>query len=561
MYHPLLDALEVRSELDALPPPLEPESTVEQRQGIPLVSNKPDEFTLRGYLDVIRRQRWLILIVGALCALAAFGFSAIEKKTYSAAASLTVNDPNQDLALLGGQFSSLQTPLQLASIAAPQVRRPEVVADVKRAIGGTMTDSTLRNSVSVSVDPNSYVIDIQASSRSAQQAAVIANAFAHVDVALSTAAARAQYRAQAAAVQRQLRHTSPTSPQAVTTAETLARLQNLSTVATPLALTTAANAPGSPSSPKTARNVLAALLFGLLLGVAVGTAHDALDRRLRNSGDVSTVLDHPVIGRIRSQALGHAGSPAEAQNGVGPLESPDQESFRILRQNIWYLAAAESSAAVPESSRTMLVTSAMAEEGKSTVAACLAVATAEAGKRTLLVECDLRKPVLAKRFKISNAPGLTDYLTGNAGSQEILQPIGGIVERLNGSAPTISGGKRATSNLVCITAGTSVPRPAELLASDRFRMFLTEVSAAYDSVILDTAPLLPVADTLAILPNVSKAIVCVRLGRTTRDQARAARMALDRLPERPVGIVLTDVRQQDEGYYYGYYGASAEARA
>ena len=201
----------------------------------------------------------------------------------------------------------------------------------------------------------------------------------------------------------------------------------------------------------------------------------------------------------------------------------------------------------------------MAEEGKSTVAACLAVANAQAGRRTLLVECDLRRPVLASRFGIKTSPGLTDYLTGNAEPHEILQPIAGF-------RPTNGNGNGKACPHESLQprlhhVGTYVPRPAELLASDRFRTFLDEVSQVYDSVILDTAPLLPVADTLSIIPDVATLLVCVRLEHTTRDQARAAHSALSRLPERPVGLVLTDVRENEDGYYYGNYETATATAA
>jgi capsular exopolysaccharide synthesis family protein len=511
------------------------------------MTNQPRDFTLRGYLDVMRRQRVLIALVAIVCAAAALGASLLQKSTYDATASLVVNDPNNDLALLGGSFFSAQGPLQLAAVAAPQVNRPEVLATVKQNLNSPLSTNALRSAVQVAIDPNSYLINITATDRSATHAAAIANEVAKVDSALTTAELRAQYRAQARSVSTVLKHSSPTSPSATTTAETLARLQNLSKVATPLNVSTTATVPGSPSSPKTARNTIAALIFGLLLGIALATGRDALDRRLRHSRDVTQVLDHPVVGHIRAEALGHPGRAAEAGgNGLGPLADPDEESFRILRQNVRYLAAASDTS-------TLLVTSAMAEEGKSTVAACLAVATAAAGKRTLLVECDLRRPVLAARFGINQAPGLTDYLTGNAEPHEILQVVPGLIDRSNANGSAAAA--PAQSNLMCITSGTTVPKPAELIASERFRTFLAEVSQVYDSVILDTAPLLPVADTLSIIPDVATLLVCVRLERTTRDQARAAQSALDRLPDRPVGLVLTDVRDNEDGYYYGYYGS------
>jgi Mrp family chromosome partitioning ATPase/capsular polysaccharide biosynthesis protein len=511
------------------------------------MTNQPTEFTLRGYVQMIRRHVWLIVILGLVCGVAAFGYSKVKKPTYSATASLSVSDPNSALSLTGGSYFTGQTALQQASVASSQVTRPAVVAAVQRQLGPTVSNS----SVSVSVDPNSYVINVNASSHSATQAAALANAFARADAQISTSEARASYQSQAVAIQKQLSHMKPGSAQAVIAQSTLARLENLAALASPVSVTTTANVPGSPSSPKTTLYTVAALLFGLLLGVAVATARDAFDRRLRQARDVTQVLSYPVVGYVRPEALGHAMTYSD--NGAASLDEADIESFRILRQNISYLGPAASSP-------TVLVTSAVGGEGKSTVAACLAAATAEAGRRTLLVECDLRKPVLAKRLGIKDAPGLGDYLTGNAQPNEILQPVAGIAERVNGNAPALAVSQNGMPNLVCITAGTSVHQPAELLASERFQSFVAQVSEVYDTVILDTAPLLPVADTLAIIPSVSTLIVCVRLEKTTRDEARAAQSALDRLPQRSVGLVLTDVREGD-GHYYGSYGPATPARA
>jgi tyrosine-protein kinase Etk/Wzc len=110
--------------------------------------------------------------------------------------------------------------------------------------------------------------------------------------------------------------------------------------------------------------------------------------------------------------------------------------------------------------------------------------------------------------------------------------------------------------LVCITAGSPVAQPAELLSSSRFAQFIEQVSSAYDTVVLDTSPLLPVVDTLELVQYSDAVVLCARAHQSTRDELKAAKEALDRLPHRPTGIVVTGVRP-GEGIAYGYYADDA----
>lgn len=520
--------------------------------------NEQNETTLSDYLRVLRQHRIFILLVAILCAAAAFAASSLQTPKYKATASLTVRDLSQDLTLISGAFPTGLTQVQLASIHAPQVTRQEVVDEVQRQLRSPLTADQLRSRIDVAIDPNSVEVKVTAHARHGNEAAAVANAFAKADATLTTREARDAYATQATRIQRKLKAlpklTKKTlvdrnAVQRASLQDQLTRLQSLSAVASPVQVSGVARVPDSPTSPKPVRNTIAALIFGILLGIALAYLRSSLDHRLRSSHVVEQIYDKPVVGHIRSQALGHSGSSADAHGKARPgaLAEPDVEAFRILRHNVRYLAAGEGL-------KVIVVTSAMAEEGKSTVSACLAMASAAAGNRTLLVECDLRRPVLADRFELRRSPGLTDYLTGQAEPQDIMQTVTAIPSEEN-------LGSDDSARLVCITAGSPAPRPADLLGSERFQSFLADVREVYDTIIIDSAPLLSVADTLEIIPHVSGVLICVRLQRSTRDQANAAQAALARLPERPVGLVLTDVKDTGEGYY-GYYSApTATSRA
>jgi succinoglycan biosynthesis transport protein ExoP len=334
-----------------------------------------------------------------------------------------------------------------------------------------------------------------------------------------------------------------TGPQVSALEQDLSRVQALKQASSPVQVVQRATPPDAPVSPKPIRDAVIGLLLGIVLGLLAAFGRDAVDRRLRSSQEVHEELGLPVLGRVSRTALGRAGL---ARNGLPPVSDADFEAFRVLRMNLAYLAD-ESPV------RSVLVTSGLPEEGKSTVSAALASATVLAGQRTLLVECDLRRPCFAHRFGIQAEPGLTDYLVGSAEPQQILQTVE-LAEpaRVNGARGDDQTPSAGT--LVCITGGSRVSNPAELLMSDRFADFIETVSKAYDLVVLDGSPLLAVVDPMEILPHVDAAIVCVRVQQTTREEARAARVALSTLPERPMGAVLTGMRRGDpDAYdYYGY---------
>jgi polysaccharide biosynthesis transport protein len=514
--------------------------------------SEPGQTTLADYLRTLKRSRWLIALVTLVCAGGVLAYSLLQTSTYEATAQLTVRDPAQDLNLVGGAAVTAQQPLQLASAHAPQVTRSAVLERVKDELNRDQPLNEIRSLVDVEIDPNSFVVVIRARSSDAREAARIVNAFAEADAALTSSEAREEYAAAADRLQDRLKNldAAKNSTTRGFYINRLSNLQVLSSVAEPVAVSDLAEVPSTPVSPKPVRNTAAAAVFGLLLGLILAYARGMLDRRLREPSDVEEIFEHPVLARLRGTVFGHTGSQQDLETpGLGFLDPIDSESFRMLRENVRYLA-------VDRDLRTILVTSATPEEGKSTVAACLAMANAAVGKQTLLVECDLRRRVLAGRFGIAEAPGLSDYLVGRDAPVDVLQLV-----QVPG-AGTANGGQ--PGSLVAITAGSPPPRPADILSSERFADFLNKVHKAYERVIIDCPPLLPVADTLQIIPHVDCVLMCVRLNRTTRDQAEAARVSLDRLPQRPTGLVITDFTERDTeaygAYYYSYPGeAGADA--
>jgi capsular exopolysaccharide synthesis family protein len=498
------------------------------------------------YLKVIRRHRLLILLVTVACAAAAFALAQTRPTTYVAEAQMSFDDPFQDLTLFNANVVPAETPAVRAANAAELVTSPRVERKVTKLLKPLLPGCSVDTSVLVETNN----VAVRSTCRSADDAAQYANTYAKAARTIGNEQARARIDRIANALSDQIDEatkrpiTAITGPQVSALEQDLSRVEALKQATTPVQIVQPATPPTTTASPRPIRDTVIGLLLGLMLGVLAAFGRDAVDRRLRSSQEVHEELGLPVLGRVSNTALGFAGL---ARNGLPPMSDADFEAFRVLRMNLAYLAHGDPV-------RSVLVTSGLPEEGKSTVSTALASAAVLAGQRTLLVECDLRRPCFARRLGIQPQPGLTDYLLGNVGPQDILQTVE-LAEptRVNGVAGAPAAGGPA-GTLVCIAGGSRVNNPAELLIGDRFTDFLEKVSKAYDLVVVDASPLLAVVDPMEILPRVDAAIICVRVQQTTREQARAARAALSTLPERPMGAVLTGMRRGDpDAYdYYGY---------
>jgi polysaccharide biosynthesis transport protein len=467
----------------------------------------PETRTLSDLLRVLRARYRIILLTTLVAAGAALGVSLAQSRTYEATSVIALTP---DFFVQGDQTVSINTAgIGLAS-------NDKVYRRTSRALGGDPSPENLRAYVDTSFRPGSTVVDIKASTSSADKAARIANQFARAIKIVGENVTRSAYLRQAQV------QSNPSLEQKARSVE-------------PVQIVRAAEVPASPSSPKPLRNTFIGACLGLIIGLFMAFARQALDRRVSSAEDLRRGLGLPLLGYVRKEALGRVGM---LSNGTGTDNETDLDSFRILRANVDFLGGDKTLTA-------FAVTSPLPEEGKSTVSAGLAYANALAGRRTLLVECDLRRPTIAERLGVEAIPGLNERLTGNAKTSELLRTV------------EVEG--PAAEPLRVIPAGLEERRPAELIGSQEFDAFVNDARKEYEVVILDCPPILPVGDTLEVLPQVDGVLLCIRVGQTTYEQASGAKQAIDHLPDKPTGLVITGVRRGSEQGYYGYYSSGTHS--
>lgn len=298
--------------------------------------------------------------------------------------------------------------------------------------------------------------------------------------------------------------------------------------------------PGVLVGPPRARNIFIAFLLALAAGVGLAFLLDYLDDSLKSVDDVDRYLHLPALALIPAsrsdvQRLKGKGAPPE-ENEVTALalindaRSPAAEAYRHLRTSLLL-----SSAGQPP--RTILVTSSQPSEGKTTTAVNTAVMLAQTGAEVLIVDCDLRRPRVHAHFGVGNAPGLTNYLSGESDLESVLQT--------NEKLP----------QLKLLTSGPIPPNPAELLGSNEMRKLLSELTDRFTHVIIDSPPAISFTDASVLSTFVDGVILVVHGGRSSRAVVRRAKQQLVDVGANIFGIVLNNVKLEAQDYYYygGYY--------
>jgi capsular exopolysaccharide synthesis family protein len=296
--------------------------------------------------------------------------------------------------------------------------------------------------------------------------------------------------------------------------------------------------PTSPTQPQPVRNLLVAIPMGLVLGIGLALLLDTLDRRVKSPQDVARVLKLPLLTVVPGIGLGEGVGRDEGKAKLVTIQQPRShaaECYRNLRTSILF----SSGRPVP---RTIVVTSAVAGEGKSTTAANLAVVMAQSGRKVLLIDADLRRPALQRYFVRRESRGLIRILKDGAKLEEAVQPS-------------------EVENLDLLLCHGIPSNPSELLGSDRMQALINDMKARYDTIIIDSPVIISVPDAV-ILAARAEAVVMVHCPKATdRDMVRFAREKLDEVNANILGLVMNRVDVKKGGYMYSnymYYGYGTE---
>lgn len=456
---------------------------------------------LRDYWRIVRKRWVSIAVITALAGALALGYSLLSPRIYSTTA--------QNFVAIGGVsaeenqglvFSGSSFALQRVKSYVDIVSTPQVLEPVIDELSLDMSTQELAGMVRAANPPQTVLLNVTVTGRDPVEIARIANA-----VAVSFA----------------------------TQIEELETPQGSTRPPVKVTATKPATVPSTPVSPRTQVNLALGLLLGLGLGLGAAVLREQLDNTVK-SPDTLTEL-------TGSTSLGVIGFDPQAE--TNPLVALDQQSvrseaFRTIRTNLQYVD-------VDNPPQAVAVTSAMPTEGKTTTACNLAITLSQAGKTVCLVEGDLRRPKVAEYLGIDSAVGLTEVLTGT-------QELDNVLLSWNRGLLTV------------LPTGAIPPNPSELLSSQQMRHLLGELRERFDVVVIDAAPLLPVADGAIVASVADGAVLITRYGKTTRDQVERAVMSLEQVGARLLGVALNFAPSRKRGYgAYGYgygygYGYSSE---
>jgi capsular exopolysaccharide synthesis family protein len=446
---------------------------------------------LRDYLLTLRRN-WALVLAATLLGLLGGGcVSLLVKPTYTADTQLFVATQSSgsvtELAQ-GNSFSQARVQSYVKTVTTPIVLQPAI-----DSLGLSVTTDEMAQRVKASTDLNTVLINISVSDSSPAQAAASAQAIAN---------------------------------SLIKAVDQLERPRGGGSSPVSLSVITPAQAPTQPSAPNPKLNLILGIVIGLALGIAAAILRTALDVRIRTEADVRRVTDSAVLGGI---AFDQDATKKPLLTQAGP-QSQRAESFRQLRTNLQF-------ANVSGHAKSVLMTSSLPGEGKSTTATNLAIALSQSGQNVCLVDADLRRPMVGEYLGLDRNAGLTTALVGAADVNDLLQSWG-------------QGG------LYVLTSGQIPPNPSELLGSDEMKDLIGRLELAFDAVIIDAPPLLPVTDAAVLAQHVGGVLMVVGSQKIKQHDLKKSLSALELVGANLLGVVLNRVpAKSGDAYAYTYYGS------
>jgi len=491
---------------------------------------------LHHYLGVARRRKWLILAVAVFVPLAVVVVSLLRSPVYEGSAKVLLSRQNLASRLTGIPEPNASVEEETVVKTQAQVARvPAIARGVSRRLGpGTMSPQQFLESSSVSTSPEAEILTFHVRDGDARVAARAATLYAQQYSRYRRLQDTASLVSARRGVERHIQELRDAGEDSGALYNSLLnreqQLQTMETLQTSNTTVIEAAGDAQQVSPKPLRDGVLALLVGAFFGLGLAFLLEALDTRVHDARELERALGIPLLARVPPPPRRDDGEDA-----VAMLEQPEggqAEAFRMLRTNVEFTLLDREVSSV-------MITSALEEEGKSTTVANLALAFAQAGKRVALVDLDLRRPRLEQVFGLDQAPGVVQVVLGQSSLDEARHRV---------SIPDCAGA------LEVLTCGSPPPNPGEFVASRRLPELLAQLAERADLVLVDSPPLLHVGDAMTLSADVDAMVVVAEPKKLRQGAVEEARRLLGPMRAHKLGFVLTGA-EQGKGYGYGYgYG-------
>jgi Mrp family chromosome partitioning ATPase/capsular polysaccharide biosynthesis protein len=505
----------------------------------------------------------VILLAVAITTASAALFASRQTTLYEASAQVFVN-PNAQGASGGGTAADVQS--RFLSTDAQLVHTPAVAAAAIHQSGvSSISEGRLLADSTVAADASTNILTVRVSEADPNIARVLANSYANAIAdqtkllaAESVQGAIDHLRSSIAAVNRQITAARKAGSDATSLHQRLNLYLRQLDIEQQLQLTQPVVAKvslpaqrASQTQPKTPRTIGIGLFLGLALGCTFAFLREAFDTRIRSAGEVEEMLHLNLLARIPAPPR-----KLSSENRLAMLADSTGESAESYRK----LRVALDFANLNVRARTVMVTSAVEEEGKSTTVANLAVAIAQTGRKVILVDLDLRRPSIDRTFDLRGRVGITDVALGHATLTDALATVALTSARESHPESTEAhpggangdGVSRLEGILEVLPAGALPPNPAELSEAPVMASLLQDLAGRADIVLIDSAPLLPVADAVALSTNVDGMLIVAHTDILRRPAVAEMARVLETCRAAKLGFVLTGTPTGEDAYRYGY---------